>query len=55
MHRIEKKKIFLNIYKIFQVSAETWKNSGVEVVNDIDVNSISFRLNKKHIETEIGH
>ena len=38
---------------MIKISAETWKNSGVEVINDIDVNSIYFWLNGKHIETEI--
>ena len=32
-----------------------WKNSGVEVNYDIDVNSIYFWLNEKNIETRIGH
>ena len=28
---------------------------GIEVINDIDVNSIYFKLNEKHIETGMGH
>ena len=31
----------------------TWKNSSVELINDIDLNSIYICLNEKHIETRI--
>ena len=40
---------------MFKISAKTWKNIDFEVINDIDVNSIYFRLNEMHIETEIGY
>ena len=33
----------------------TWKNNGIEAINDIDVNSRYFWLNKKYIETKIVH
>ena len=32
-----------------------WKNSGVEVIDDSEVNSIYFWINERHIETKIGH
>ena len=32
-----------------------WKNIDVEVINDIDANSIYYWLNEKHIETGKGH
>ena len=35
--------------------AKKKKNSDVEVIGDIDVNSIYFWLNKKHTETKVGH
>ena len=37
------------------ISKIAWKDSGVEVINDIDANSIYFWLNENHIETRIGH
>ena len=38
------------------ISKIAWKNSGVEVFDDIDVKGvIYFWLNEKHIETKIGH
>ena len=37
------------------ISKIAWKNNGVEVIDDIGVNSICFWLNEKHIETKIGH
>ena len=54
MHKI-KKIIFLSIYKMFKIRAKTWKNGGVEVINDNDVNSINLWLSEKHIETETVH
>ena len=36
------------------ISKIVWKNSGAEVIDDIDVNSRYFWLNEKHIETKIG-
>ena len=37
------------------ISRIPWKNSGVEIINDIDVNNIHFWLNEKHIKTGLGH
>ena len=45
MYKIEKKII----------SKSAWKSSGVEVIDDIYVNSRYSWLNEKHIETKIGH
>ena len=36
------------------ISKIAWKNSDVDVISDIDVNSIYFQLNEKHIEIGIG-
>ena len=33
---------------MFNFSAEIWKNSDVEVINDIKVDSLYFWLNEKH-------
>ena len=41
--------------KMAIISKISWKNIDVEVINDIDVNSIYFWLNEKHVETKIGH
>ena len=37
------------------ISKIIWKSTGVEVIDDIDLNSRYFWLNKKHIEEKIGH
>ena len=37
---IFKKNFFFCMHKMTVISKEAWKNSGVEVVNDIDVKSI---------------
>ena len=37
------------------ISKIAWKNTGVEVLDDIDVSSRYFWLNDKHIQTKIGH
>ena len=37
------------------ISKIAWKNKGVEVIDDIEANSIYSWLNDKHIETGIGH
>ena len=36
------------------ISRIPWKNSGVEIINDIDVNNIHFWLNEKHIKIGLG-
>lgn len=41
--------------KITTISRIAWRNSRVEVIDDIDVNSTYFWLNEKHIETRTGH
>ena len=43
------------MYKITVISKEEWKNSGVDVIDDIDVKSIYFWLNEKHIELKTDH
>ena len=40
---------------MFKIRAKTWKNGGVEVINDNDVNSINLWLSEKYIETETVH
>ena len=37
------------------ISKTAWENSSIEAINYIDVNSIYFQLNEKHIETGIVH
>ena len=41
--------------KIAIISKIAWKNNGVEVIDDIYVNSRYIWQNEKHIETKIGH
>ena len=43
------------MYKMSLIPKETWKKCGIEVINDIYINSIYFWLNEKHIETGMGH
>ena len=43
------------MYKMAVISKIAWKNSDVEVIDDINVNSKYFWLNGKQIETKIGH
>ena len=43
------------MHKMSSIPKESWGKCSVELINDVNANSIYFWLNEKHIETEMGH